>query len=98
MIQFKANSTKNNQKFRIDYHGNGLYTITAMNSLKLLTVQNAVNQDEVPVVIHSVSATSASNGGQYEGQYFKIRANSDGTFTFLTWPAITQRCWTFILL
>lgn len=84
VIQFKANSTKNNQKFRIDYHGNGLYTITAMNSLKLLTVQNAVNQDEVPVVIHSVSATSASNGGQYEGQYFKIRANSDGTFTFLT--------------
>ena len=28
VIQFKANSTKNNQKFRIDYHGNGLYTIS----------------------------------------------------------------------
>ena len=84
VIQFTANSSKNNQKFRIDYQGNGLYTITAMNSLKLLTVQNAVNQDEIPVVIHSVSATSASNGGQFEGQYFKIRANSDGTFTFLT--------------
>ena len=84
VIQYTADSEKNNQKFRIDYRGNGRYTITAMNSLKLLTVQNAVNQDEVPVVIYSASATSASNGGQYEGQYFKIRANSNGTFTFLT--------------
>ena len=89
VIQYTADSEKNNQKFRIDYRGNGRYTITAMNSLKLLTVQNAVNQDEVPVVIYSASATSASNGGQYEGQYFKIRANSNGTFTFLTMASNT---------
>ncbi len=84
VIQYTANSTQNNQKFRIDYRGNGLYTITAMNSLKLLTVKNAVNQNQAPVVIYSADAKLASDGGQYEGQYYKIRANSDGSFTFLT--------------
>jgi uncharacterized protein YegP (UPF0339 family) len=64
------------QQWKITYCGNGDYTITDMHSGKLLSVEGSSSADNANAWIWQQDGTA--------GQYFRIRKNSDGTYTFLS--------------
>lgn len=64
------------QKWKITYCGNGDYKITDMHSGKLLSVEGSSSADNANAWIWQYDGT--------DGQFFRIRKNSDGTYTFLS--------------
>ncbi len=64
------------QRWKFEYQGNGEYKIRDMNSGYLLSISGSSNSNGANSHIWQQDGT--------DGQIFKIRANHDGTYTFLS--------------
>lgn len=75
VLLFSKNS-RNNQKFKITYDGNGYYTITSVRSKKVLDVAWGSKENE-----SKVQQYSSSNSAW---QKWIIEKNSDGTYSIIS--------------